>query len=115
MVPEGDFIGTYLVVLLEFTSFGEGDLDSEFVNPLVAFSNWLTVGLLETAVPEEAEDFTLLRRTPLERTIFCFTCDALVVMEVGVMQVLLLPVVVPECITGIFTKKVCCCCEVRFC
>lgn len=85
MVFEGDFIGIYLVVLLEFISFGEGDLDLEFVNFLVVFSNWLIVGLFEIVVLEEVEDFILLRRILLERTIFCFICDVLVVMEVGVM------------------------------
>lgn len=50
MVFEGDFIGIYLVVLLEFISFGEGDLDLEFVNFLVVFSNWLIVGLFEIVV-----------------------------------------------------------------
>lgn len=85
MVFEGDFIGIYLVVLLEFISFGEGDLDLEFVNFLVVFSNWLIVGLFEIVVLEEVEDFILLRRILLVRTIFCFICDVLVVMEVGVM------------------------------
>lgn len=85
MVFEGDFIGIYLVVLLEFISFGEGDLDLEFVNFLVVFSNWLIVGLFEIVVLEEVEDFILLRRILLVRIIFCFICDVLVVMEVGVM------------------------------
>lgn len=85
MVFEGDFIGIYLVVLLEFISFGEWDLDLEFVNFLVVFSNWLIVGLFEIVVLEEVEDFILLRRILLVRTIFCFICDVLVVMEVGVM------------------------------
>lgn len=85
MVFVGDFIGIYLVVLLEFISFGEGDLDLEFVNFLVVFSNWLIVGLFEIVVLEEVEDFILLRRILLVRTIFCFICDVLVVMEVGVM------------------------------
>lgn len=85
MVFEGDFIGIYLVVLLEFISFGEGDLGLEFVNFLVVFSNWLIVGLFEIVVLEEVEDFILLRRILLVRTIFCFICDVLVVMEVGVM------------------------------
>lgn len=85
MVFEGDFIGIYLVVLLEFISFGEGDLDLEFVNFLVVFSNWLIVGLFEIVVLEEVEDFLLLRRILLVRIIFCFICDVLVVMEVGVM------------------------------
>lgn len=85
MVFEGDFIGIYLVVLLEFISFGEWDLDLEFVNFLVVFNNWLIVGLFEIVVLEEVEDFILLRRILLVRTIFCFICDVLVVMEVGVM------------------------------